>query len=120
MRDVEGTSVRHSSVAENGVSDVVCTSSIVGGGPTGTTAVVVVSIGVDVVGGASGTVGSARNLRSLAYAESYEPSKLSGVEAEVVPPERIAAETSESGRRPGISGPPVSSPGGRTGRPPGG
>ena len=41
MRDVAGTSVRHAIVAENGVSEIVWTSVICGGGPTGAAGVVV-------------------------------------------------------------------------------
>jgi hypothetical protein len=69
MRDVAGTFVRQAMVAENGVSEMVCTFSISGGGPTGwvgVVVVVVVSVGEPAVG-SEVTLGRARNLRSLTY-----------------------------------------------------
>jgi hypothetical protein len=66
MREVAGPLVRHAIVTEKGVSDVVRTFSISGGGPTGAAGVivVVVSAGEPVAGG-SVAPGRARNLRSL-------------------------------------------------------
>jgi hypothetical protein len=69
MRDVAGTFVRQAMVAENGVSEMVCTFSISGGGPTGwagVVVVVVVSVG-EPAAGSEVTLGRARNLRSLTY-----------------------------------------------------
>jgi hypothetical protein len=69
MRDVAGTLVRHAIVAEKGVSDVVRTFEISGGGPVGAAGVVVVAVvvsaGASLVAGGAGTPGRARNLRSL-------------------------------------------------------
>jgi hypothetical protein len=73
IRDVAGTLVRHAIVAENGVRESVCTSSISGGGPVGVAVVVVVaavvSLGELLACGAVTTPGRARNLRSLTYGE---------------------------------------------------
>jgi len=120
MREAAGASVRHSIVAEKGVNAVVCTSSIVGGGPTGAAGVVVVSVGVDVVGGCVASVGSARNLRSAEYGELKETSGAPALGTALALRECDCAATADSGRRPGVSGAPVSSPTARTGRPPGG
>jgi hypothetical protein len=73
IRDVAGTFVRQAMVAENGVSEMVRTFSISGGGPTGWAGVVVVVVVVVVVSvgepaaGSEVTLGRARNLRSLTY-----------------------------------------------------
>ena len=53
MRELAGTLVRQAMVAENAVREVVCTSSISGGGPTGwgvVVVVVVVSLGETAAG----------------------------------------------------------------------
>ena len=110
-------------VAEKGVRESVCTSSISGGGPVGAAGVVaavVVSLGELLAGGVVTTPGRARNLRSLAYGESkvasgaLPPPDCGPYVATVSPPAR------EMCRRPGLDGPPVSRPTGVTGRPLGG
>lgn len=119
MRDVAGTSVRHAIVAENGVSEIVWTSVICGGGPTGAAGVVVVSVWVVLAGGGSVTPGRARNRSSAEYSESKAASGASAAGAELSLA-ATAPSAEESDLRPGISGPPVSSPTACTGRPFGG
>jgi hypothetical protein len=121
MRDVAGTLVRQAMVAENAVREVVCTFSISGVGPTGW-GVVVVNVVVSLGAPAAGwkvTLGRARNVRSLTYGALKVTSALPAAVEREGELETVPLPTADTGRRPGVDGPPVSRPVGVTGLPPG-
>ena len=116
-RPFAGSFVCQTIVAENGDSETVCTSSIVGGGPEGAAGggFVVESVGG---GDASPAPGSARKVNGL------PDGALKATALEESPPVDVSplratdcASTPESGRSPGVGEPDVSRPTGTTGRP---